>query len=103
MTEHQSIYQAFEAQSVEAERIRAKKFFNPRLAESEEAEQIRAQEFFNSPRTSFAPVTQDQFAGPEGSIQFHLIGQKPNDPAMSDIMNENMDILWTWVDWFITI
>ena len=74
MAKHPSTIQAFEAKYTEEEFT-------------------GAEEFFSSVPTSFAPVTQDQFASKDGAIQFHVIGQKPNDPAWSDVMNENMDIL----------
>ena len=39
-----------------------------------------------------APTT-DSFASDQGMVQFHLIGQKTDDPKYSDIMNENQDNL----------
>jgi virulence factor Evf-like protein len=50
----------------------------------------KAGDFFSAGPTSFAP---GQIATQNGAIQFHVIGEKPNDPAFSSIMNENMDIL----------
>ncbi|TCL76092.1 hypothetical protein [Rhizobium sp. BK251] len=40
-----------------------------------------------------APPSDDTIANSEGTVQFHLIGQKTTDPAYSDIMNENQDNL----------
>ena len=34
-----------------------------------------------------------EIANSEGTVQFHLIGQKPEDPAYSNIMNQNQDNL----------
>ncbi|EJC75092.1 hypothetical protein Rleg10DRAFT_3650 [Rhizobium leguminosarum bv. trifolii WSM2012] len=40
-----------------------------------------------------APPSDDKIANDQGTIQFHLIGQKPDDPKYSGIMNENQDNL----------
>ncbi|MDK1494451.1 hypothetical protein QN219_31390 [Sinorhizobium sp. 7-81] len=39
------------------------------------------------------PPSDDTIANDHGTIQFHLIGQKPNDPKYSRVMNENGDNL----------
>ncbi|ASY61155.1 hypothetical protein [Sinorhizobium sp. CCBAU 05631] len=39
------------------------------------------------------PPSDDTIANHQGAVQFHLIGQKTNDPIYSGIMNENQDNL----------
>lgn len=39
------------------------------------------------------PPSNDTIANSEGTVQFHLIGQKTDNPAFSNIMNENQDNL----------
>ncbi|EJC80725.1 hypothetical protein Rleg4DRAFT_2369 [Rhizobium leguminosarum bv. trifolii WSM2297] len=39
------------------------------------------------------PPSDDKVANDQGTIQFHLIGQKTDDPKYSGIMNENQDNL----------
>ncbi|MBX5041252.1 hypothetical protein HJB51_10725 [Rhizobium lentis] len=40
-----------------------------------------------------APPSDDKIANDQGTVQFHLIGQKTDDPTYSGIMNENQDNL----------
>ncbi|PDT27973.1 hypothetical protein CO660_19995 [Rhizobium sp. L9] len=40
-----------------------------------------------------APPSDDKIANDQGTVQFHLIGQKTDDPKYSGIMNENQDNL----------
>ncbi|WEX79313.1 hypothetical protein PYH37_006177 (plasmid) [Sinorhizobium numidicum] len=40
-----------------------------------------------------APPSDDTIANDQGTVQFHLIGQKTDDPTYSGIMNENQDNL----------
>jgi hypothetical protein len=56
----------------------------------------RAKDFFYSTPLAFAraavpapPPPPDSYASDDGTVQFHIIGQKPKDPAYSDIMNQN--------------
>lgn len=58
----------------------------------------KATDFFYSTPFAFATEnapapSSDSYASDEGSVQFHLIGQKPNDSKYSDIMNQNQDNL----------
>lgn len=43
--------------------------------------------------THAAPPSDATIANEQGTVQFHLIGQKTNDPTYSSIMNENEDSL----------
>ena len=60
-----------------------------------------AQDFFHSTPLVFAArdataPTPESYASDQGTVQFHLIGQKPQDPAFlafSGIMNENANNL----------
>jgi len=54
----------------------------------------RAQDFFYAKPLAFGALNApapapDSFANSQGTVQFQLIGQKPNDAAYSNIMNEN--------------
>jgi len=40
-----------------------------------------------------APPSDDKIANDQGTVQFHLIGQKTDDPKYSGIMNQNQDNL----------
>ncbi|MBP2444142.1 hypothetical protein [Rhizobium leguminosarum] len=44
-------------------------------------------------QTNAAPPSDDTIANDQGTVQFHLIGQKTDDPKYSGIMNENQDNL----------
>lgn len=82
--------------------------------ETQYAEEVyeKANDFFDSPPLEFSPVTPSEIspvgaraaaptslatdasiATEEGSVQFHLIGQQPQDPQWSGIMNENQSNL----------
>lgn len=59
---------------------------------------LAARDFFHATPSLFvaaevAPPPTESWASGEGQIQFHLIGQKTDDPKYSDIMNENQDNL----------
>lgn len=78
----------------------AKEYLAAQLLRDEEANEsyARAQDFFYATPPAFAslaatPPTPDSFANALGSVQFYVIGQKPNDPIWSNIMNENADNL----------
>jgi hypothetical protein len=76
-------FMAIDAQHAQNEFDRAKGFFHatPPI-------------FANFASAAPAPTpTPDSYASDQGMVQFHLIGQKPDDPAYSALMNENMDIL----------
>ncbi|HAG82097.1 MAG TPA: hypothetical protein DCL61_13250 [Cyanobacteria bacterium UBA12227] len=71
---------------------------------AEKVEREYAEESFQKAKDFFLPSieylteapdvpSQDSIASKEGSIQFHLIGHKPSDPAYDDLMNQNADIL----------
>lgn len=66
--------------------------------QASEEKYSRSKDFFYSTPLAFADAaapapTPDSFASDQGTVQFHLIGQKPTDSAYSDIMNENSDNL----------
>ncbi|MBY3169865.1 hypothetical protein [Rhizobium laguerreae] len=57
-----------------------------------------ARAFFHAKPLSLAQIdaaapSDDQVANDQGTVQFHLIGQKTDDPKYSGIMNENQDNL----------
>lgn len=47
----------------------------------------------NRPMALAAESAAPQTASDQGVVQFHLIGQKPDDPKYSDIMNQNANNL----------
>ncbi|WP_026617271.1 hypothetical protein [Ensifer aridi] len=49
--------------------------------------------FYRHPLNLAAPPSEDTIANDQGTVQFHLIGQRANDPTYSGIMNENQDNL----------
>jgi hypothetical protein len=58
----------------------------------------RAQDFFYAKPLAFGSLAApapapDSFASNQGTVQFQLIGQKPNDAAYTGIMNENANNL----------
>jgi hypothetical protein len=66
------------------------------LVREDDAKQAygRAQDFFYAKPLAFgdlaaAAPAPDSFASAQGTVQFQLIGQKPQDPAYTDIMNQN--------------
>jgi len=46
-----------------------------------------------SPAVSYSSTTDSSIATDQGSVQFHLIGQKTDDPKWSSILNENQSNL----------
>ncbi|MGE3538758.1 MAG: hypothetical protein AB7N91_15170 [Candidatus Tectimicrobiota bacterium] len=47
----------------------------------------------SAPATGASPAPDSSIATDQGAVQFHLIGQKPDDPKYSAIMQENADNL----------
>lgn len=78
-----------------------------KLLEVQAAEKVEseyAEESFQKAKDFFLPSieyvaeapdvpSQESMVGKQGSVQFHLIGQKPSDSQYSDIMNHNADNL----------
>ena len=63
-------------------------------AQQAEESYSRAHGFFRTrARLTAAAAPTESIANNLGTVQFHLIGQKPTDPKYSDIMNQNADNL----------